>query len=77
MGYSPAPQPPTTTNHTGPVAMMQQMIFNNLYQNNAQFKQFADSMMGKNPVQAFQEQGLDYNQYKNIDPMQIKNAFGI
>lgn len=79
MGYSPAPQAavPTNPSPSGPMAMMEQMIFNKLYNSNPQFRQFADSVQGKTPEQAFQEQGLDYNQYKNIDPMQIKNAFGI
>ena len=52
------------------------MIFNKLYNSNPQFKAFADSMQGKTPEQAFQENGLDYNQFKNIDPRQIMNTFG-
>lgn len=42
------------------------VIFNQMYQNNPQFKQFADSMRGKTPEQAFQERGLDFNQFKNF-----------
>lgn len=57
--------------------MMQRMIFNKLYNGNPQFRQFADSMQGKSPEQAFQENGLDYNQYRNIDPNQIRNTFGV
>ena len=41
------------------------VIFNQMYQNNPQFKQFADSMQGKTPEQAFKENGLDFNQFKN------------
>lgn len=59
-----------------PMNAMQQMIFNKLYNSNPQFRQFADSMQGKTPEQAFQEQGLDYNQYRNIGPEQMQNMFG-
>ena len=52
---------------------MQTMIFNMLYNKNPQFRQFADSMRNKTPEQAFQENGLDYNQYRNIGPEQIYN----
>lgn len=55
---------------------MQKMIFNRMYQSNPQFRQFADSMRGKTPEQAFQEQGLDYSQFQNINPAQIKNMLG-
>ena len=41
------------------------VIFNQMYQNNPQFRQFADSMRGKTPDQAFRENGLDFNQFKN------------
>lgn len=41
-------------------------VFNQLYNNNPQFKQFADSMQGKTPEQAFSEHGLDYNRFKNL-----------
>lgn len=41
------------------------LIFNQMYQNNPQFRQFADSMRGKTPDQAFRENGLDFNQFKN------------
>lgn len=60
----------------GPNNLIQQMIFNKLYNSNPQFKAFADSMQGKTPEQAFQENGLDYNQFKNVDPRQIMNTFG-
>ena len=70
----PINQPPM--NNGGPGNMIQNMIFNKLYQSNPQFRQFADSMRGKTPEQAFQEQGLDYSQYQNIGPEQIKNMLG-
>lgn len=41
------------------------VIFTQMYQNNPQFRQFADSMRGKTPDQAFRENGLDFNQFKN------------
>lgn len=41
------------------------IVFNQMYQNNPQFRQFADSMRGKTPEQAFRENGLDFNQFKN------------
>lgn len=53
------------------------MIFNKLYNTNPQFRQFADSMQGKTPEQAFQEQGLDYEQFKRVSPEQIKQSFGL
>ena len=42
------------------------VLFNQMYQNNPQFRQFADSMRGKSPEQAFQERGLDFNQFRNM-----------
>lgn len=42
------------------------ILFNQMYQNNPQFRQFADSMQGKTPQQAFREHGLDFNQFKNL-----------
>ena len=63
-------------NQGGPGSILQRMIFNRMYQSNPQFKQFADSMQGKTPEQAFQEQGLDYSQFQNINPAQIKNMLG-
>lgn len=43
-----------------------QVAFNQMYQANPQFRQFADSMRGKTPEQAFRENGLDFNQFRNI-----------
>lgn len=68
---------PTGTNPTnGPMSFLERMIFNKLYNSNPQFRQFADSVRDKTPEQAFQERGLDYSQYQNIDPTQIKNILG-
>lgn len=43
-----------------------QALFNSMYQKNPQFRQFADSMKGKTPEQAFSEHGLDYSQVKGM-----------
>lgn len=40
--------------------------YTQLYQSNPQFRQFADSMRGKTPEQAFRENGLDFDQFRNI-----------
>lgn len=37
-----------------------------LYQTDPQFRQFADSMRGKTPEQAFRENGLDFGQVRNF-----------
>jgi len=78
MGYgipgqtNPYPQQPTTQ-PAQQMNPMGSMIFNMLYAKNPQFKQFADSMIGKTPEQAFRENGLDYNQYQNVTPEQVYN----
>lgn len=41
-------------------------VFGKLYATNPQFRQFADSMRGKTPEQAFSERGLDFDQVKNL-----------
>ena len=64
------------TNTGGPMNLMQRMIFNKLYNTNPKFRDLADRVRDKTPEQAFQEQGLDYNQFQNIDPTQIKNMLG-
>ena len=58
---------------SNPLSMLDQIrqvgpsnvVFNQMYQNNPRFRQFADSMHDKTPEQAFQENGLDLNQFKN------------
>ena len=41
-------------------------IFNQMYQSNPQFRDFANSMKGKNPEDAFKEKGFDYSQFKGM-----------
>lgn len=60
----------------GPTSLMQRMIFNKLYQTNPAFRQFAESMQGKTPEQAFQENGLDYSQFQNMNANDIKSMLG-
>ena len=67
----------TAPTNNGPGGFMERMIFNKLYNSNPQFRAFADGMRNKSPEQAFQEQGLDYNQFQNIGPAQIKNLLGL
>ena len=43
-----------------------QALFDQMYQSNPQFRDFANSMKGKTPEEAFREHGLDYNQFKNL-----------
>lgn len=43
-----------------------QALFNNMMQNNPQFKQFAQSMQGKTPEEAFKQYGLDFNEIKGM-----------
>jgi hypothetical protein len=43
-----------------------QQMFNQMYQSNPQFRDFANSMKGKSPEQAFQEKGFDFSQFKNM-----------
>lgn len=47
-------------------AYINQTVFNQLYATNPEFKQFADSMQGKTPEQAFRERGLDFNQVRKM-----------
>lgn len=55
---------------------LERMLFNKMYQGNPQFRAFADSVRGMTPEQAYQQQGLDYNQYRNIDINQVKRMLG-
>lgn len=43
-----------------------QALYSQLYQTNPQFRSFADSMRGKTPEQAFQENGLDFDQVRRF-----------
>lgn len=60
--------------NNAPLVQLQQLrkqgpsniLFNKLYNSNPQFKQFADSMRGKTPEQAFRENGLDFNRFNNL-----------
>lgn len=40
-------------------------VFNAMYNNNPNFRQFADTVRNKTPEQAFREHGLDFNQFRN------------
>ena len=44
-----------------------QQMFDNLYSTNPQFRDFANSMKGKTPEQAFRENGFDYNQFRGMN----------
>ena len=43
-----------------------QGMYDQMYQTNPQFRDFANSMRGKTPEQAFQERGFDFNQFKGM-----------
>lgn len=43
-----------------------QAIFDQMYQSNPQFRDFANSMKGKTPEEAFKEKGFDYSKIKNL-----------
>lgn len=43
-----------------------QGMFDQMYQGNPQFRQFADSMRGKTPEQAFREHGLNFEDFRNM-----------
>lgn len=57
-----------------PMQMLQQIrqqgssnvLFNQMYQNNPNFKQFADQVRNMSPEQAFQQYGLDFSQFRNL-----------
>lgn len=42
------------------------VAFQRMYQSDPNFRQFADSMAGKTPEQAFAEHGLDFGQFRGI-----------
>lgn len=41
-------------------------IFSQMYNGDPRFREFADSMRGKTPEQAFSENGLDFNRFRNM-----------
>jgi len=41
------------------------LLFQQMYNNNLDFKRFADSVQGMTPEQAFKQYGLDFNQFRN------------
>ena len=41
-------------------------LYAQMYRYDPQFRQFADSVRGKTPEQAFRENGLDYGQVRNM-----------
>lgn len=43
-----------------------QEVYGRMYQTNPQFRQFADSMSGKSPQQAFAEHGYDFGQIQQM-----------
>jgi hypothetical protein len=43
-----------------------QALFDQMYQSNPQFRDFANSMKGKDPKQAFAENGFNYDQIRGM-----------
>lgn len=43
-----------------------QALYQSMYQTNPSFRKFADSMRGKTPEQAFRENGLDIERFRNF-----------
>lgn len=43
-----------------------QSLFDQMYKTNPQFRDFANSMRGKTPEEAFKEKGFDYDQVKSM-----------
>lgn len=41
-------------------------VYANMYQSNPRFREFADSMSGKSPEEAFREAGFDYEGIKQL-----------
>lgn len=60
----------------GPDSPMQRMIVGMMYQRFPKFRELMNSVRGQNPVQAFQERGLDYSQYQNMDVNQVRRMLG-
>lgn len=43
-----------------------QAVFDQMYSSNPEFRDFANSMRGKSPEQAFKEKGYDYSQVRKM-----------
>ena len=43
------------------------VLFNQMYQNNPNFKQFADQVRNMSPEQAFRHYGLDINKFRDLN----------
>lgn len=41
-------------------------VFNQMYQTNPNFRQFADKVRNMTPEQAFRQNGLDFNQFRGM-----------
>lgn len=41
-------------------------VFNQMYRNNPDFRNFADSVRGKTPEEAFRANGLDFSNFRNL-----------
>ena len=41
-------------------------VFQNMYSNNQNFRQFADSVRGKSPEEAFGQYGLDFSKFRGM-----------
>ena len=41
-------------------------MFNQMYQNNPNFRQFANQVRDMTPEQAFKQYGLDFDQFKGL-----------
>lgn len=41
-------------------------VFNQMYNNNPQFRNFANSVRGKTPEEAFRQNGLDFDDFRSL-----------
>lgn len=41
-------------------------VFNQMYNNNPQFRNFANSVRGKTPEEAFRQNGLDFDDFRSF-----------
>ena len=61
---------------SGPMGMIERMIYNRLYQSNPAFRNLANEVGNMTPEQAFQAKGVDINQVGNINPNQVRQFLG-